>query len=290
MNQDSMSFILSHSLLKFMPIESVMLSDQLILFCTLHLCLQSFSALGYFPMNWLFASASASATVLPMSTPSWFPLGMTDWSLFGIRDYQAFSPEAQFERFESICSLLLSLHYGPTLTSVHYCRNHSFDYKDSPVQSLSHVHPLRPYGLQDTRLPCPSPTLRTCSKIMSELVMPSNHLVLCRPLLLLPPILPSIRLISNESVLCIRWPKYWSFSFSISPSYEYSGLISFRSNFFDLLTAQGILKNLLQQHSSKAPILHCSTFFMVQLSHPYITNGKTKALTIWAFVYDFSDF
>ena len=119
---------------------------------------------------------------------------------------------------------------------------------------------------------------------MSELVMPSNHLVLCRPLLLLPPILPRIRLISNESVLCIRWPKYWSFSFSISRSYEYSGLISFRSNFFDLLTAQGILKNLLQQHSSKAPILHCSTFFMVQLSHPYITTGKTKALTRWTLV------
>ena len=114
--------------------------------------------------------------------------------------------------------------------------------------------------------------------------MPSNHLVLCRPLLFLPPILPSIRLISNESVLCIRWPKYWSFSFSISPSYEYSGLISFRSNFFDLLTAQGILKNLLQQHSSKAPILHCSTFFMVQLSHPYITNGKTMALTRRTFI------
>ena len=122
-------------------------------------------------------------------------------------------------------------------------------------------------------------------KLMSiELVMLSNHLILCRPLLLLPLIFPSIRVFYNESVLPIRWPKYWSFSFSISPSNEYSGLISFRIDWFDLLAVQGTLKSLLQHHSSKASILWCSAFFMVQLSHPYMTTGKTIALTIWTFV------
>ena len=110
--------------------------------------------------------------------------------------------------------------------------------------------------------------------------MPSNHLILCRPLLLLPSIPPSIRIFSNESsVLHIRWPKYWSFNFSISPINEYSGLIPFRIVWFDLLAVQGTLKNLLQCHSSKASILRCSAFFMVQLSHPYMTTGKTVALT-----------
>ena len=117
-----------------------------------------------------------------------------------------------------------------------------------------------------------------------ESVMPSNHLILCHPLLLLPSILPSNRVFSTESVLHIRWPKYWSFSFSISPSNEYSGLISFRIDRFDLLSVQGTLKSLLQQHSSKASILQHSVFFMAQLSHPYITTGKTIALTRWTFV------
>ena len=117
-------------------------------------------------------------------------------------------------------------------------------------------------------------------KLMSiALVMPTNHLILCRPLLLLPSIFPSIRVFSNESVLRIRWPKYWGFSFSISPSNEYSGLISFRMDWLDLLAVQGALKSLLQQHSSKASILQCSAFFIVQLSHPYTTTGKTIALT-----------
>ena len=115
-------------------------------------------------------------------------------------------------------------------------------------------------------------------------VMPSNHLILCRPLLLSPSIFPSIRVFSCESILCIRWPKYWSFSFSISPSNEYSGLISFRMDWLDLLAVQGTLKSLLQHHSSKASVLHCSDFFMVQLSHPYMTAGKTTALTRWTFV------
>ena len=117
-----------------------------------------------------------------------------------------------------------------------------------------------------------------------ELVMPSNHLILCHPLLLLPSIFPSIRVFSNESVLCIRWPKHWSFSFNISPSYEYSELISFRMDWLDLLAVQGTLKSLLQHHSSKASILWHSVFFIVQLSHPYMTTGKTIALTRLTFV------
>ena len=126
---------------------------------------------------------------------------------------------------------------------------------------------------------------RSLSKLMSiELVMPSNNLILCHPLLLLPPIPPSIRVFSKESPLRIRWAKYWSFSFSISPSNEYSGLISFRMDWLDLLAVQGTLKSLLQHHSSKASILQCSAFFTVQLSHPYMTTGKTIALTIWTFI------
>ena len=114
--------------------------------------------------------------------------------------------------------------------------------------------------------------------------MPSSHLILCRPLLLLPPIPPSIRVFSNESTLCIRWPKYWSFSFSISPSNEHPGLIFFRMDWMDVLAVQGTLKSTLQHHSSKASILWCSAFFTVQLSHPYMTTGKTTALTRQTFV------
>ena len=117
-----------------------------------------------------------------------------------------------------------------------------------------------------------------------ESVMPSNHLILCHPLLLLPSVFPSIRVFSNELSVRIRWPKYWSFSFSISPSNEYSGLISFRIDQFDLLRAQGTLKSLLQHHSSKPSILQHSAFFMVQLSHSYMTTGKTIALTRWTLV------
>ena len=122
-------------------------------------------------------------------------------------------------------------------------------------------------------------------KLMSsELVIPSNHLILCRPLLLPPSIFPSIRVFSHESVLCIRWPKYWSFSFNTSPSNEHPGLISFRMDWLDLLAVQGTFKSLLQHHSSKASVLWHSAFFIVQLSHPYMTTGKTIALTRWTFV------
>ena len=126
---------------------------------------------------------------------------------------------------------------------------------------------------------------RSLPKLMSiKSVMPSNHLILCRPLPLLPSIFPSIRVFSNESILHIRWPKYWSLSFSISPSKEYSGLISFRTDWFDLLAVQGALKSPLQHHSSKVSILWRSAFFLVQLSHPYMTTGKIIALTRWNFV------
>ena len=114
--------------------------------------------------------------------------------------------------------------------------------------------------------------------------MPSSHLILCHPLLLLPPIPPSIRVFSSKSALCMRWPNYWSFRFSIIPSKEHPGLISFRMDWLDLPAVQGILKSLLQHHSSKASILRCSAFFIVQLSHPYMTTGKSIALTRWIFV------
>ena len=147
---------------------------------------------------------------------------------------------------------------------------------------------LQPHGLQHARPPCPFPpsipNSRSLLKLMSiESVMPSNHLILCHPFLLLPSIFPSIRVFSNESVLHIRWPKCWSFSFGISTSNEYSRLISFRIDWFDLLAVQGTLKSLLQHHSSKAAVLLCSVFFIVQLSHPYMTTGKTIALTRWTF-------
>ena len=139
---------------------------------------------------------------------------------------------------------------------------------------------LQPHGLQKARLPCPSTNSWSLLKLMStESVMQSNHLSLCPLFLLLPSIFPSIRVFSNESTLHIRWPKYWRFSFTISPSNKYSGLISFRIAWFDLPAVQGTLKSLLQHHSSKASILQCSGFFTVQLSHPYMTTGKNIALT-----------
>ena len=133
---------------------------------------------------------------------------------------------------------------------------------------------LQPYESEHARPPCPSPTPKVYPNPSIQSVMPSSHLILCHPLLLLPSIFPSIRIFSNESVLPIRWPKYWNFSFIISPSNEHPGLVSFRMDWFDLLAVQGTLKNLLQHHSSKASILWCSAFLIVQLSHPYMTTGK----------------
>ena len=138
---------------------------------------------------------------------------------------------------------------------------------------------LRSHESQHARSPCPSPTPRVLRLTSIESVMPSSHLILCHPLLLLPPIPPSIRVFSNESTLRMRWPKYWTFSFSIIPSKEIPGLISFRMDRLHLLAVQGTLKSLLQHHSSKASILQHSAFFTVQLSHPYMTTGKAVALT-----------
>ena len=153
------------------------------------------------------------------------------------------------------------------------------------VQSLRHVRLFATPWTAAHQTSLSITNSQSLLKLMSiELVMPSNHLILCHPLLLLPSIFPSIGVFSNELVLCIRWPKYWSFNFSISPSNEYSGLISLRMNQLDLLAVQGTLKSLLQHHSSKASILWRSAFFMVQLSLPYMTTGKTIVLTRRTFV------
>ena len=156
----------------------------------------------------------------------------------------------------------------------------SFFFGFSSVQFSGSVKSdsLQPHELQHARPPCPSPTPRSSLKLMSiELVMPSSHLILCCPLLFLPPIPPSIRVFSNESTLRMRWPKYWSFSFSIIPSKAIPGLISFRMDWLDLLAVQGTLKSLLQHHSSKASILLCSAFFTVQLSHPYMATKESQS-------------
>ena len=155
----------------------------------------------------------------------------------------------------------------------------------SSVQSLSRIRHFATLWTAAGQASLSITNSRSLVKLMSiELVMPSNDLILCHPLLLPLSIFPSIRVFSNESVLCIRWPKYWSFSFSISPSNEYSGLISFTIDLLDLLAVQGTLRSLLQHHSSKASILWCSAFFIVQPSHLYMTTGKTKGLTRWTSV------
>ena len=170
-------------------------------------------------------------------------------------------------------SLLIFFTYNP----FSYC-----SYQLKSVQLLSHIFATPWTAACLTSLSIASS--RSLLKLMSiESVMPSNHLIFCPPLLLLTSIFPSIRVFSNESVLRIRWPKYWSFSFNISPSKEYSGLISYRMDWLDLLAVQGTLKSL-QHHSSKASILWCSAFFIVQLSHPHMTTGKTIALTRQTFV------
>ena len=155
----------------------------------------------------------------------------------------------------------------------------------SSVQSLSRVRLFVTPWITARQASLSITNSRSSLKLTSiDSVMPSSHLILGRPLLLLPPIPPSIRVFSNESTLHMRWQNYWSFSFSISPSNEHPGLISFRMDWLDLLAVQGTLKSLLQHHSSKASILQCSAFFTVQLAHPYMNSGKTIALTRWTFV------
>ena len=163
----------------------------------------------------------------------------------------------------------------PTLVSVQF----------SSVQSLSHVWLFETPWIAACQASLSITNSRSLPKLVFiESVMPCNHLITCRPLFLLPSIFPSIRVFSNESALHMKWPKYWSFSFSISPSNEHPGLISFRMDWLDILAVQGTLKSLLQHHSSKASILRWSAFFIVQLSHPYMTTGKTIVLTRWTFV------
>ena len=155
----------------------------------------------------------------------------------------------------------------------------------SSVQSLSRVWLFATPWIAARQASLSITNSRSSLRLLSiESVMPSSHLILCRPLLLMPPIPPSIRIFSNESILCMRWPKYWSFSFSIIPSKEIPGLISFRMDWLDLLAVQETRKSTLQHHSSKASILRCSALFTVQLSHPYMTSGKTIAFTRWTFV------
>ena len=155
----------------------------------------------------------------------------------------------------------------------------------SSVQLLSHVQLFVTPWIAACQASLSITNYRSSPKLMCiDSVMPSSHLIFCRPLLLLPPIPPSIRVFSNESTLCMRWPKYWSFSLSINPFNEHPGLVSFRMDWLDRLAVQGTLKSLLQHHSPKASFLWCSAFFTVQLSHPYMTTGKTIALTIWTFV------
>ena len=160
-----------------------------------------------------------------------------------------------------------------------------FCYQFSSVQSLSRVRLFATPWIAAGQASLSITNSWSSLKLMSiESVMPSNHLIICRPLFLLPPIPPSIRVFSNQSTLCMRWPKYWSFSFSFSPSNEHPGLISFRIDWLDLLAVQGTLKSLLQHHSSKASILQRSAFFTAQLSQPYMTTGKAIGLTRWTFV------
>ena len=170
---------------------------------------------------------------------------------------------------------MLSFFYSPTLNI----------YTFSSVQLLSHVQLFATPWAAACQTSLSNTNSQSLPKLMSiESMMPSNHLILCCPLLLLPSIFSSIRVFSNESALHIRWPKYWSFSFNISPSNEHPRLISFRMDWLDLLAVQGTLKSFLQHHSSKASILQRSAFVIVQLSHPYMTTGKTIALTRWTFV------
>ena len=184
--------------------------------------------------------------------------------------------------------LVSSLLFFPHVSSLLPCllneKSCNLSVQFSSIQLLS---PVRLFATPWTAVCQASLSITNSQSLLKlmpiESVMPSNHLILCHHLLLPPSIFPSIRVFSNESVLCIRWPKYWSFSFSISSSNEYSALISFRMDSLDLLAVQGTLKSLLQHHSSKASILWRSAFFLVQLSHPYMTTGKTIALTRWTF-------
>ena len=253
-HQASLSITISWSLLKFMSIERVMPFNHPILCCPLLLLPSIFRSIRIFsselalcfrwPKYWSF-----SFNISPSSEYS----GLISFIIIVL-----------FVCFCKVLLLMLSVQFSSVAQS---CPTLCDPVNRSTPASLSITN--------SWSLP----------KLMSiESVMPSNHLLLCCPLLLLPSIFPSFRVFSNESALNIRWPKYWSFSFNISPTNEHPGLISFRMDWLDLLAVQGTLKSLLQHHSSKASILRCSAFFIVQLSHPYMTTGKTIALTRQTFV------
>ena len=274
---NSLSFTISQSLLKFMSIELVMTSNHLV-FC--HPLLLSPSIC---PNIRIFSSGSAP----PITWPEYWSFGFSlnpsneysglisyriDWFDLSCcpRDSQesSLAPQSESNKSSAISSL-----YGPTLTTIHVV----------VFQSLSHVQLFATPWTVAYQASLSFTVSQSLLRFMSiELVMPSNHLILSHPLLLLPSIFPSIRVFSSELAFPIRWPKYWSFSFSISPSH--SRLILFRNDWFDLLAVQETLKSLLQHHSSKASIPWRSAFFMVHLSHLYMTPGKTIALTRQTFV------
>ena len=223
-------------------------------------------------LHWFLLQYGCSLPAL--HKPSKTPLMRSQKLLAGVMFFKIFSP--WFLLGEGLAPLTKGSKRTENFARI--CLRCSVQFCHSVVSNS-----LWPHGLQHARLPFTNS--QSLLKLMSiESVIPSNHLVLCCPLLLLPSIFLSIRVFSNESVLCIRWPKYWSFSFSISPSNKYSGLISLKIDWFDLLAVQGTFKSLLQHHHSKASILWHSAFLMVQLSHPYMTTGKTIALTRWTFV------
>ena len=205
---------------------------------------------------------------------SFCPLPFGSFPLFHSQALQT-HPQLQFSKTEWPCLIRGFSHH-----IISRSLDPSLQFSRSVVSDS-----LQPHESQHARPPLFITNSPSLLKLMSiESVMPSSHLILCRPLLLLTPIPPSIRVFSNESTLRVRWPKYWSFSLSISPSNEHPGLLSFRMDWLDLLAVQGTLKSLLQHHSSKASILQRSAFFIVQLSHPYTTTGKTITLTRWTFV------
>ena len=244
--------------------------------------LKSFSRSGSFPTSQFFTtggqSIQASASILSKNIQDWFPLGLTALISLQSKGLSRVFSNTTVQKHQFFCA-------QPSLWSNSHIHTRLLE-KLSVSQSVQLLSPVRFFATPWTTAYQASlfiTNTQSPPKPMSiELVMPSSHLILCR-LLLLPPVLPSIRVFSNESTLHIRWPKYWSFSFSINPSNEHPGLISFRMNWLDRLAVQGTLKSLLQHHNSKASILRHSAFFTVQLSHPYMTTGKTTALTRWTF-------
>ena len=263
-HQASLSFTISCSLLKLMSIESVMPSNHLIFCCPLLLLSVFLSISQSSPMHFknpIWVITFSSHSISPSS--KLFYISIITYFYYVM---------ASIYFCIVLCLLCISIiiRYIPNFSS---------------VQSVSCVWLFVTPWTAARQASLSITNSRSSSKPMSiESVMPSNHLILCHPLLLLPSIFPSIRVFSNESTLCIRWPNYLSFSCNISPSNEHPGLISFRMDWLDLLAVQGTLKSLLQHHSSKASVLWCSAFFIVQILHPYMATGKTIALTRWTFV------